>query len=243
MASTITPNTQQPLLLDAFARALATDLPGRWTTDPTTTATGPDPAGTRIWNNSPLPNSTAKAKTVHRAILTSGHGHQFYVTPRPRRPGQFLVLPMLPAGTGRRHVEGLRAPRGIAVPADPARASAAVRRRVLHDFRIASLTALRRSSPGHLQVRIDIDTRQRARIRTGYLHALFEVLDAGAVIDPATGDVRFPGTHTPEQTASALAVCLSRLHDHDYHVIVRTPTGLHSRPPARPARLPQPRRR
>ncbi|MEU6312303.1 hypothetical protein [Streptomyces sp. NPDC047014] len=71
-----------------------------------------------------------------RAFLTHDHGLQLHVVQRPYRTHQFLIGALLPAGI----VEYDTTPRpsAIAVPADPARAAAAVRRRFLPYYRVAA---------------------------------------------------------------------------------------------------------
>ncbi|MBZ3916721.1 hypothetical protein [Streptomyces acidiscabies] len=224
-------HSQHPMPVSDFTRDLARHLPGGWQPDPTPALTGTDAAGARIWDSGPLPYTAFETAATPRSILTSGHGLQLYVMPRPHRHGQYLVLPMLPPGTGHRHVQGITAPRGIAVPADPARATAAVRRRLLDDHRAASLAALGRSSPGRLQIHVDTDARQRPRIRTGHVNVLRELLDHGARIDPVTGDCHVPDTGSPGQAQRRLAISLHRLRRRGYHVIVHTPIGTISRPP------------
>ncbi|MCZ0997568.1 hypothetical protein O1M63_04520 [Streptomyces mirabilis] len=135
-----------------FTRALADLLPG-WQPDPTAVPIATDPASDRIWDSGPLPYAAFETDNIQRSVLTHHWGLQLYVMPRPHRLGEYLALPMLPANTSHQHVTGLRAPRGIAVPADPVRAAARLHRRLLTDYRLRP-TPIRRSSPGHLQVHV-----------------------------------------------------------------------------------------
>jgi hypothetical protein len=74
----------------------------------------------------------------HReAALLIGPDHErLMVLARPLRPGRFLVAALAPPGvSGALHLH--HAPRGIAVPGDPARAEAAIERRLLPRYRQA----------------------------------------------------------------------------------------------------------
>ncbi|MEV0691252.1 hypothetical protein [Streptomyces sp. NPDC050388] len=64
---------------------------------------------------------------------------------RPRHPHQYLVAPLRPAEFRPHHFRGADEPNGIAVPDDPARAAAAVSRRVLPRLQIA-LAAVRHNA-------------------------------------------------------------------------------------------------
>ncbi|MET9812392.1 hypothetical protein [Streptomyces sp. NPDC006355] len=226
-----------------FATALADRLPGRWRPGPATTLIAQDAASNRIWDSGPLAYTAFEAADVQRCVLTSPHGLQLYVMPRPHRTDQYLVLPMLPAGTSHEHVHGLKdAPRGIAVPAHPARAAAAVRRRFLIDYRLAAMLAWRRASPGRLRVEIRFDAEARPRIRTTYVRALIELLALdGFLLDPATGDCHLPDTLTDEQASRQLITSLERVRRLGFNVSVRSsvPPGTPSRQPVSQANLPK----
>jgi hypothetical protein len=74
----------------------------------------------------------------HReAALLIGPDHdRLMVLARPLRPGRFLVAALAPPGvSGALHLH--HAPHGIAVPGDPARAAAAIERRLLPRYRQA----------------------------------------------------------------------------------------------------------
>ncbi|EFL29580.1 predicted protein [Streptomyces viridochromogenes DSM 40736] len=123
-----------------------------------------DPASDLIWDSGPLPYTAFETDNIQRSVLTHHWGLQLYVMPRLHRPGEYLALPMLPANTSHQHVTGLKAPRGIAVPADPVRAAALLHRRLLTEYRLSAPTPIRRSSPGHLQVHVTLDECRRPRI-------------------------------------------------------------------------------
>ncbi|MDW4906773.1 hypothetical protein RB628_15835 [Streptomyces sp. ADMS] len=214
-----------------FTHALTDRLPG-WQPSPTSVSIADDPASNRIWDSGPLPYAAFQTDDVQRSVLTHHWGLQLYVMPRPHRPDQYLVLPMLPANTSHQHVQGLKAPRGIAVPADPVRAAARMHRRLLADYRFASPTPIRRSSPGHLQVHVTLDAQRRPRIRTGYIGVFIELLaHGGFLLDPATGECHLPDTLTPEQTRRQLIKSLQRLRHRDFHITVHSIEGPRSHPP------------
>ncbi|MEU9396546.1 hypothetical protein AB0D86_41925 [Streptomyces sp. NPDC048324] len=208
-----------------FAPALADRLPGRWQPGPATTLIAQDAASNRIWDSGPLAYTAFEAADVQRCVLTSPHGLQLYVMPRPHGPDQYLVLPMLPAGTSHEHVQGLKdAPRGIAVPTHPARAAAAVRRRFLIDYRLTAMPAWRRASPGHLLVEVRFDAEARPRITCTYGRALIHLLAYGGfLLDPATGECHLPQDLPPEQAARQLHRSVARLESLDFTVAVLPP--------------------
>jgi hypothetical protein len=220
-----------------FAAAFAEHLPGRWQSGPATNLAAQDAGNHRIWHSGPLAYAAFDAGDVQRCVVTSPHGLQLYVLPRPHRANQFLVLPMLPAGCNHEHVKGLPCPHGIGVPADPVRAAAAVRRRMLLEYRFASMPARRAASPGHRQVQVTFDTERRPRIRTTYVRALIELLALdGFLLDPATGECHLPDTLTDEQASRQLIKSLERLRHLDFNVSVHS-----SGPPSTPSRPAVPR--
>jgi hypothetical protein len=224
------PHEEPPLHITEFTHALAERLPG-WTSSHSAVLIAGDPAGERIWDSGPMPY-TAYEAGARRTVLTHHWGLQLYVMPRPHRPGQYLVLPMLPANTGHQHVQGIRAPRGIAVPTDPVRAAAALHRRLLPAYRFAAPTPIRRSSPGHLQVHVTFDDQQRPRIRSGYLGANIELLaHGGFLLDPASGECHLPDTLSPEQVRRRLITSLQRLRHQNFHVTLHGSDGARTHPP------------
>ncbi|MEH0658481.1 hypothetical protein ACKI1I_17365 [Streptomyces turgidiscabies] len=214
-----------------FTRALADRLPG-WQPSSTAVPIATDPASGRIWDSGPLPYAAFETDGVQRSVLTHHWGLQLYVMPRPYRPAEYLGLPMLPANTSHQHVQGLRAPRGIAIPADPVRAAARLHRRLLTDYRLSSATPIRRSSPGHLQVHVTLDAQQRPRIRTGYLGAVSELLARGGfLLDPATGECHLPDAFTPEAARRQMTISVHRLRLQGFHITIPSPDGPRSYPP------------
>ncbi|MEU0118982.1 hypothetical protein ABZ137_36220 [Streptomyces bobili] len=218
-----------------FTHALAERLPG-WQPAASAVPITDDPASNRIWDSGPLPYAAFQTDDVQRSVLTHHWGLQLYVMPRPHRPDEYLVLPMLPANTSHQHVQGLQAPRGIAVPADPVKAAALLHRRLLANYRFeSSPTAIGRSSLGSLQVHVTFDAQRRPRIRTGYIGAFIELLARGGfLLDPATGECHLPDTLTPEQTRRQLIKSLQCLRHQHFHITVHSAEGPRSHPPLPP---------
>ncbi|MFD4123918.1 hypothetical protein ACFXKK_02660 [Streptomyces globisporus] len=130
------------------------------------------------------------------SVITSRVGLQLYITPRPGRGGQFAIAPLLPAGTEHAHTDGVPAPRGITVPPDPVKAVLLVRRRLLFDFRVASMRAQSNTSSGPgIPVTITLDPNGRPEVKVANARALFELLGReGLFLDPATGRCHLPET-------------------------------------------------
>ncbi|MEC3996137.1 hypothetical protein VSR01_22520 [Actinacidiphila sp. DG2A-62] len=128
--------TSSPALradLREFSNGLAARLPGSWNAvvveDFHDHPLRKDVLG-RLWDDGHV--AWAVGDFVHeRAALLAGPGETILLAVRrPLRPGQFLIAPLAPPGAAAsgRHAF---APAGIAVPADPARAAAAVQQRLL----------------------------------------------------------------------------------------------------------------
>ncbi|MCW8379807.1 hypothetical protein [Streptomyces justiciae] len=229
------PVEEPALHITEFTRALADRLPG-WQPSPTAVPIATDPASDRIWDSGPLPYAAFETDNIQRSVLTHHWGLQLYVMPRPHRTGEYLALPMLPANTSHQHVTGLRAPRGIAVPADPVRAAARLHRRLLTDYRLSAPTPIRRSSLGHLQVHVTLDERRRPRIRTGYLGAVSELLARGGFqLDPATGECHLPDSLTDTAARRQLTISVHRLRLKGFHITIPSPDGPRTYPPHAPA--------
>ncbi|MFJ4973253.1 hypothetical protein [Streptomyces sp. NPDC088755] len=98
----------------------------------------------------------------------------------------------MPAGTEHAHTYDVPAPRGIAVPADPVKAAALIRRRILFDFRLATMKAQSNTGPG-ISVTITLDPDGRPDVLIANARGLFELLGGqGFLLDPATGRCRLP---------------------------------------------------
>ncbi|MEW1616022.1 MULTISPECIES: hypothetical protein [unclassified Streptomyces] len=127
-------------------------------------------------------------------MTTSLAGHQLYVTPRPGHGDQFVVAPLLPTGTDHAHTDGVPAPRGIAVPADPVKSAALIRRRLLFNFRLAAMKVQSNASSGPgMPVTITLDPNGRPDVLVANARGLYELLGReGFLLDPATGRCLLP---------------------------------------------------
>lgn len=136
----------RPTDLSGFAAALAVRLPGTWTSRYHQHAACPEKfaLGNQVWDLGHVRWAVSEFVFRHEAELNGPHGQRLYVIERPLTPGQFLVAP-LPPRTELHHFDGVDEPNGIAVPGDPARAAAAVTRRLLPRYQHA-LAAVRRNS-------------------------------------------------------------------------------------------------
>ncbi|SDP31878.1 hypothetical protein [Actinacidiphila guanduensis] len=125
-----------------FSDALAHRLPGSWnaaTKAPFAYSPTYADAMDRLWDHNHVEWALLNFAQEEAALLDGPDKELLIVLPRPRRPGQFLVAALAPPGlTGTLHLH--HAPDGIAVPADPARAAAAIERRFLPRYRQAVAT-------------------------------------------------------------------------------------------------------
>jgi hypothetical protein len=203
-----------------FASSLAARLPGRWQPDPTLVTVRADPARHRIWHPGPLTPTRLATADVHRCVLTSPHGLQLYVMPRPNRPGTYVVAPMLPAGTNRVHAQDIDAPVGITVPGNPARAAASVRRRMLPDYRFMVMPAWRQAAIGHLRVQLLLDAHRQPAWNAPYAHAVrLLLIQEGHRLDPATG-----WCYPPTDDIDCLDRAVELLSSHGYRISLDGPT-------------------
>lgn len=138
--------THCPTDLSSFAAALATRLPGTWTSHYHQHTTYPEQfaLANQVWDLGHVHWAVSEFVLGHDAELNKPHGQRLYVVERPLKPGQFLVVPLQPSVTIS-CFDDVDEPNGIAVPSDPARAAAAVTRRLLPRYQHA-LAAVRRNS-------------------------------------------------------------------------------------------------
>ncbi|MET9556824.1 hypothetical protein [Streptomyces sp. NPDC006645] len=136
----------RPTDLSGFATALAARLPGTWTNHyhQHTAYREQFALGNRVWDLGHVHWAVSEFVLRHDAQLNGSHGQRLYVVERPLRTDQFLVTPLQPR-IEFHHFHGVDEPNGIAVPGDPARAAAAVTRRLLPRYQHA-LAAVRRNS-------------------------------------------------------------------------------------------------
>ncbi|MGA5631437.1 hypothetical protein [Streptomyces lydicamycinicus] len=127
--STSTPPERADLAL--FAEALAARLPGSWTAVIHDHTRNPSafPLSGRVWDDGHLSHAYARTVLQQDAELTSQSGAKLVVIDRPLRRHEFLVAALVPRGIN--VTDTGKAPNGIAVSADPARAASAVADRLL----------------------------------------------------------------------------------------------------------------
>ncbi|MET8577327.1 hypothetical protein [Streptomyces sp. NPDC005012] len=203
-----------------FATGLAARLPGRWQADPATAVVRTDPARHRIWHPGPIPTAALATADVQRSVLTSPHGLQLYVMPRPGRPRTYVVAPMLPAGTSLLHTQDIDSPAGITVPADPVRAAASVRRRMLPDYRFKVMPAWRQAATGRLRVQLLLDPDHQPAWNAPYAHAVRLLLtEEGHRLDPGTG-----WCYPPADDVDRLDRAVELLSSHGYRISLAGPT-------------------
>ncbi|WP_162688778.1 MULTISPECIES: hypothetical protein [unclassified Streptomyces] len=127
--------------LEQFTAGLAPRLGGAWSPRVLPTPYRWSHADDRIWEREEGVLWRALRRDGDhqhaRAFLTHAHGLQLCVIQRPHRPGEFLVGTVLPAGVY--EYDTAPRPQAVSVPGDPARAAAAVRRRLLPYYRLASM--------------------------------------------------------------------------------------------------------
>ncbi|MGG7569182.1 hypothetical protein [Streptomyces sirii] len=134
--------------LALFAEALVARLPGSWTAATREHAEYSDqfPLRERLWGFGHARWALSEFVLQRDAVLTSDSGLELVVVDRPLRRHEFLVAALAPQGI---NVTGaVKAPDGIVVSADPARAASTVADRLLpryeqavHQARIEHLAA------------------------------------------------------------------------------------------------------
>ncbi|MFF2189681.1 hypothetical protein [Streptomyces sp. NPDC058155] len=136
----------RPTDLSGFAAALAARLPGTWTSHYHQHATYPEQFALahQVWDLGHVHWAVSEFVLRHDAELRGPHGQRLYIIERPLKRGQFLVTPLQPS-VEIDYFDDVDEPNGIAVPGDPARAAAAVTRRLLPRYQHA-LAAVRRNS-------------------------------------------------------------------------------------------------
>ncbi|MFI5743552.1 hypothetical protein ACIA9I_34935 [Streptomyces anulatus] len=219
-----------PLLrpdISSFTREVAARLPGHWKSDNHRTPLAGDPAASRLWDSGPLAH-TAVTDTGHeRSVITSAVGLQLYVTGHPSRTADVIVAPLLPAGSRVVHARGIAPPRGITVPADPARAAALIRRRLLFGLRLASMKAQSNTCPGPgMPIAVTLGPNGWPQVEVAYARALYELLvKEGFLLNPATGRCQLPATTWPPDVGRRTAKAVRRLEQLGYSITTRQTDG------------------
>ncbi|WP_326613525.1 hypothetical protein OG949_35160 [Streptomyces scopuliridis] len=140
--------THRPTDLSSFAAALAGRLPGPWISHYHQHSVYSEQfaLGHTVWDLGHVHWAVSEFVLRHDAELSGPHGQRLYVIERPLKPGQFLVAPLQPR-IALQHFDGVDEPNGIAVPGDPARAAAAVARRLLPRYQHALAVVRRQAGP------------------------------------------------------------------------------------------------
>ncbi|WP_125521647.1 hypothetical protein [Streptomyces sp. WAC 06783] len=131
--------------LSRFASRLAYHLPGDWHYRYRRHSAYPEQFrhGQQVWGYGPALQAIHEFVLEHEVVMGGPDGQRLYIIDRPLRRDQFLVAPLIPAANcGSDPFDEVAGPNGIAVPADGARAAAAVSRRLLPHYRDA-LSVLR----------------------------------------------------------------------------------------------------
>ncbi|WP_159401321.1 hypothetical protein [Streptomyces maremycinicus] len=129
------PNDRADLV--AFAEGLAARLPGSWAIVAQEHAAYSDqfPLAQRVWDLGHVHWAFDQFALSRDAVLTSDAGRELVVVDRPRRKREFLVAALQPNGSD--VADRVKAPNGIVVDADPARAASAVTDRLLPRYEAA----------------------------------------------------------------------------------------------------------
>ncbi|GCD41856.1 hypothetical protein [Streptomyces paromomycinus] len=126
--------------LATFACHLAHHLPGNWHYGYRRHAAYYEQFchGQQVWGGGPALKAIHEFVLEHEVVMDGPGGQRLYIIDRPLRRDQFLVAPLAPAvGFDTDPFDEVDEPSGIAVPADGARAAAAVARRLLPHYRDA----------------------------------------------------------------------------------------------------------
>ncbi|MFJ8795108.1 hypothetical protein [Streptomyces sp. NPDC102462] len=117
--------------LATFAQDLAAQLPGSWTVVAQEHAAyaGQSPLTGQLWDDGHVQWALEQFVLSRYAVLTTDTGCELVVVDRPRRTREFLVAALQPSGND--VADRVKAPDGIVVDADPARAASAVTHRLL----------------------------------------------------------------------------------------------------------------
>ncbi|MGV9790853.1 hypothetical protein ACWEIK_22310 [Streptomyces sp. NPDC004673] len=189
------------------------------------------------------------------SLLDGPAGQQLCVTPRPRYARQYLVAPLEPRGFRLHHTSSVLEPSGIAVPDDPARAAAAVARRVLPRYAHA-LDQVRRTAadqpgpPSRSKTAEVTPSLTLVSYPDGMVgapepdvpaQARPALLAASFLYSPLDNAFVLPATYSSAQQALLLQRVIRSLNDQGIGVTFRHATQAHklTRPPTA-ATLPRP---
>ncbi|MEU6814063.1 hypothetical protein [Streptomyces sp. NPDC046860] len=189
------------------------------------------------------------------SLLDGPDGQQLCVMPRPRHARQYLVAPLEPRGFQLHQTSDVLAPNGIAVPDDPARAAAAVARRVLPRYAHA-LDQVRRNAADNPETSIRAETVEATPPLTLVSYpdgvvgapepdvpaeARSVLLAASFLYSPLDNAFVLPATYSSAQRALLLQRVIRSLNDQGIGVTFRHATQAHKlTSPPTAAALPRP---
>jgi hypothetical protein len=188
--------------LAAFAAGLAARLPGTWTSEYRRHASyaAQFPTIDRLWDTGHVDYIVSQYQLGHEAVLHGPDQHLLYVTDRPLYRDQFVVAPLEPEGFQPHHLSTVDEPNGIAVPDDPARAAAAVARRLLPRYRQA-LDAVHHNA--------------RAQPQPPHRPGAPEAAQTLTLVWYPDGVVGAPYASVPEDARTVLYVCRFQYRPHE----------------------------
>lgn len=189
--------------LSTFAMALATHLPGQWTSEYRQHARYEDQFSLQdeIWDVGQVQWAVSEFVLRHEAELTGPDSQRLYVIDRPLHTNQFLVAPLTPTESLEpHHFDRVEEPNGIKVSNDPLRAATAVARRVLPRYQDA-LIAVRHNAQVQPEPPLRPSPPEVAQVLTLTWHA-----------DGALGA---PYASVPEQARTTLYSLGFQYHPHE----------------------------
>uniref|UniRef100_A0AAU2JZY3 Uncharacterized protein n=1 Tax=Streptomyces sp. NBC_00049 TaxID=2903617 RepID=A0AAU2JZY3_9ACTN len=210
--------------LEKFTAELAPRLGGAWSHQVLPTPYRWSHADDRLWEM----EEGVLWRALHRdgdhqrarAFLTHAHGLQLYVMQRPHRPTEFLVGTLLPAGVY--EYDTTPHPQAVSVPGDPARAAAAVRRRLLPYYRLASMriaSGTRFKQAQRVVIGRSTDGRPIADVRTPRAVRALLHEDGRWHLDPGTG-LCVTATDSPQASEVLVQDAADRLRGLGFEAIV-----------------------
>jgi hypothetical protein len=102
--------------LQAFAAAMAQQLPGTWNSS---ILTGAQAVADEVWDMNQVAAAIAEHTIDRCAVLTQDDGTRLYAIGRPGDTSEYLVAALAPRQVAPEAFRGVREPDGIAVPGDP----------------------------------------------------------------------------------------------------------------------------
>ncbi|MFJ7589463.1 hypothetical protein ACIQZO_19205 [Streptomyces sp. NPDC097617] len=235
--------------LAAFADGLAARLPDHWTSTYTRHAAYHDQIATtsKVWDMGAIGFATSNFVLGHQAVLGRSDGARLLLFDRPRYPHQFMVGALEPEDAPHDAFHMVAEPNGITVPADPARASAHIVRRLLprHD---AALRQVRRNTahpiPRRPEPRLIAGSVSMAWHPDGAVGAVTGVREATVVLyragfqyHPYDRQFLLPASYGDREQIARVQAVSQRLAGMGVGVTMR-PARLAATPPVWPAALP-----